>query len=211
MRYLCINVAGHEKVSMPANLRLVCGVLAVLAAILCGSVFAQPYPQRPVRVILPFGAGSGPDLVARLITEKLAQGLGQQVIVDNRVGANGIVALEAAAKAPADGYTIAFADIGQLAINRSLYKKLPYDPVADFAPVTIAYTTPFYILTSGKGPYKSLGELLAAAKAKPGALHYASTGSGSPTHLFMEQLKSAAGADLAHAPYKAGTQAVPAL
>ena len=182
-----------------------------MAAGLAPAAHAQSFPQKPVRVVLPFVAGSGPDLVARLLTEKMAQSTGQQFIVDNRAGANGQIALEAVAKSAPDGYTIVFADIGQFAINPSLYKKLPYDVEADFAPIAIAYTTPFYVLVSGKGPYKTLAELLAAAKAKPGGINFASAGSGSPTQLFMEQLKSAAGVDMAHIPFKGGPQIIPAI
>lgn len=182
-----------------------------IAAGLAPAAHAQSFPQKPVRVVLPFVAGAGPDLVARLLTEKMAQSTGQQFIIDNRAGANGLIALESVAKSPPDGYTIVFADIGQFAINPSLYKKLPYDAEADFAPIALAYTTPFYVLASGKGPYKTLAELLAAAKAKPGGVNFASAGSGSPTQLFMEQLKTAAGVDMAHIPFKGGPQIIPAI
>jgi tripartite-type tricarboxylate transporter receptor subunit TctC len=186
-------------------------LVATIAAGLTATAHAQAYPQKPVRVVLPFLAGTGPDLVARSLTEKMAQSTGQQFVIENRGGANGIIALEAVAKSPPDGYTIVFADIGQLAINRSLYKKLPYDPEADFAPIGVAYSTPFYVLTSGKGPYKTLAELLAAAKNKPGSVNFASSGSGSPTQLFMEQLKTAAGVEMAHIPFKGSPQIVPAI
>lgn len=195
--------------------RRVTGLIIALAGLLASSfappLHAQTYPQKPVRVVLPFLAGTGPDLVARSLTEKLSLSMKQQFIVENRAGANGLIALESVAKSPSDGYTIAFADIGQLAINRSLYKALPYDPENDFVPITIAYSTPFYVLTSAKGPYKTLGDLLAAAKAKPGGVSYASTGNGSPTHLFMEQLKTAVGAEILHVPFKGSTQVMPGI
>ena len=196
---------------MMRGLFVAMALAGAMAAGLAPAAHAQSFPQKPVRVVLPFVAGSGPDLVARLLTEKMAQSTGQQFIVDNRAGANGQIALEAVAKSAPDGYTIVFADIGQFAINPSLYKKLPYDVEADFAPIAIAYTTPFYVLVSGKGPYKTLAELLAAAKAKPGGINFASAGSGSPTQLFMEQLKSAAGVDMAHIPFKGGPQIIPAI
>ena len=193
----------------------VTGLIIALAGLLASSfappLHAQAYPQKPVRVVLPFLAGTGPDLVARSLTEKLSLSMKQQFIVENRAGANGLIALESVAKSPPDGYTIAFADIGQLAINRSLYKALPYDPETDFVPITIAYSTPFYVLTSAKGPFRTLGDLLAAAKAKPGGVSYASTGNGSPTHLFMEQLKTAVGADILHVPFKGSTQVMPGI
>jgi len=189
----------------------VAALLGAIAIAFATAAAAQAYPSKPVRVVLPFLAGTGPDLVARQLTEKLAQSTGQQFIVENRAGANGIIAMEAVAKSAPDGYTIAFADIGQLAINRNLYKKLPYDPEADFVPITIAYSTPFYILTSAKGPYKSLADLISAAKDKPGSVNYASTGSGSPTQLFMEQFKSATGVAITHIPFKGSTQIMPGI
>ncbi|OFW13771.1 MAG: hypothetical protein A3H27_09065 [Acidobacteria bacterium RIFCSPLOWO2_02_FULL_59_13] len=162
-------------------------------------------------MIVAFAAGSGPDIVARLISQNASTSLGQPLLVDNRPGANGLLALEAAAKAAPDGYTIAFADVGHLSINPSLYARLPYDPDRDFAPVTIAYATPFYVFVNSKSPYRSLADLIAAAKASPNTLTHGSAGNGSLTHIFMEQLKQKLEIPINHVPFKSGPQMAAAL
>ena len=178
-----------------------CGfMLGASLAAACAS--AQNYPTRPVRVIAPFTAGSAIDTLARVIGQKLADSWGQQMIIDNRVGANGIIGTEAAAKSPADGYTLYFGNVSTLAVNPHLYSKLSYNPVKDFAPVSLTASIPLVLVVHPSLPVKSVKELIALAKARPGQLNYASGGVGSAQHLPMEMLRVAAGIDLVHVPYK---------
>ena len=167
-----------------------------------GGALAQPYPAKPVRIISPFTAGSAIDTLARVLGQKLGDTWGQQVVVDNRVGANGIIGTEAAAKAAPDGYTVYLGNISTLAVNPHLYQKLPYDSVRDFAPVTMAATIPVVLVVHPSLPVKSVKELIALAKAHPGQLNYASGGTGSAQHLPMEMLRVEAGINIVHVPYK---------
>ena len=164
--------------------------------------FAQGYPSKPLRLITPVSAGSAVDTVARVVGQKLSDAWGQQVVVDNRIGANGIIGTEAAAKSPADGYTLYLGNDAMLATNPNLYTKLPYDPIRDFAPVTLAASIPLVLVVHSSLPVKSVQELIAFAKAHPGELNYASSGNGSPQHLPMEMLKAATGIRVVHVPYK---------
>jgi len=163
---------------------------------------AQTYPEKPVRLIVPFSAGSAVDTLARIPGQKLAELWGQQVVVDNRVGANGIISTEAAAKAPADGYTLVLANDAGLATSPALYPRLPYDPRRDFAPIALAASIPVVLVVNSSFPAASVKELVSQAKANPGKIHYASGGNGSAQHLPMEMFKLAAGIDLVHVPYK---------
>jgi len=163
---------------------------------------AQTYPEKPVRLIVPFSAGSAVDTLARIPGQKLAELWGQQVVVDNRVGANGIIGTEAAAKAPADGYTLVLANDAGLATSPALYPRLPYDPRRDFAPIALAASIPVVLVVNSSFPAASVKELVSQAKANPGKIHYASGGNGSAQHLPMEMFKLAAGIDLVHVPYK---------
>ncbi len=163
---------------------------------------AQNFPAKPVRVITPFTAGSAIDTLARVLGQKFGDTWGQQVVVDNRVGANGIIGTEAAAKAPPDGYTLYLGNISTLAVNPHLYLKLPYDAVRDFAPVTMAATIPVVLVVHPSLPVKSVKELIALARAHPGELNYASGGTGSAQHLPMEMLRVDAGINIVHVPYK---------
>ena len=163
---------------------------------------AQTYPDRPVRLIVPFSAGSAVDTLARIPAQKLSELWGQPIVVDNRVGANGTIGTEAAAKAPADGHTLVLANDAGLATSPALYPKLPYDPARDFAPITLAASIPVVLVVNASFPISSLKDLVEAAKARPGQIHYASGGNGSAQHLPMEMLKLAAGIDLVHVPYK---------
>lgn len=164
--------------------------------------FGQGYPSKPLRLIAPVSAGSAVDTVARVVGQKLSDSWGQQVVVDNRIGANGIIGTEAAAKSPADGYTLYLGNDAMLATNPNLYSKLPYDPIRDFAPVTLAASIPLVLVVHSSLPVKSVQELIAFAKAHPGELNYASSGNGSPQHLPMEMLKAATGIKVVHVPYK---------
>ena len=177
-------------------------LIAVLSLFCASSPFAQNYPAKPLRMITPVSAGSAVDTVARVVGQKMSDSWGQQVVVDNRIGANGIIGTEAAAKSPADGYTLFLGNDAMLATNPNLYSKLPYDPVRDFAPVTLAAWIPLVLVVHSSLPVKSVKELIALAKARPGEVNYASGGNGSPQHLPMEMLKAATGIKLVHVPYK---------
>ncbi len=155
-----------------------------------------------MHLIVPFSAGSAVDTLARIPGQKLSELWGQQVVVDNRVGANGIIGTEAAAKAPADGYTLVLANDAGLATSPALYPKLPYDPLRDFAPIALAASIPVVLVVNSSFPASSVKELVSQAKASPGKIHYASGGNGSAQHLPMEMFKLSAGIDLVHVPYK---------
>src|SRR5574341_953901 len=163
---------------------------------------AQSYPARPIRIIAQFTPGTSTDILARVIGGKLTEAWGQQVVVDNRSGAGGIVGTEIGAKAAPDGYTLTMAVSSAFGINPTLYAKLPYDVLRDFAPITNIALTPQTLVANPAFAAKSVKELVAAAKAKPGQLNYASLGSGSTSHLTMEMFRSAAGIRLNHVPYK---------
>jgi len=179
-----------------------------LAALLTAPAWAQTYPAKPVRVIVPFPPGGGNDVIARIVGEKLTERLGQSFVIDNRGGGNGIVGLQALAKAAPDGYTIGVGAAGPLAVNPSLYEKLPYDPLTDFAPVTNMVIFPLLLVTHPSFPPKTVPELLAYAKANPGKVFYASPGSGNSGHLAGELLNSLAKIDTTHVPYKGQGPAV---
>jgi tripartite-type tricarboxylate transporter receptor subunit TctC len=174
----------------------------------CGSAFAQPFPARPVRLIVTYTAGGPADIAARALAQKLAEFWGQQVVVDNRAGAGGIIGTELVAKAAPDGYTLLHGTAAGLIINPLLVKKLPYDTLRDFAPVSMVVIVPQLLVTNPAVPASTLKELIALAKARPGALNYASVGVGSPNHLGMELLKSMAGIDVVHVAYKGATPAM---
>ena len=155
-----------------------------------------------MHLIVPFSAGSAVDTLARIPGQKLSELWGQQVVVDNRVGANSIIGTEAAAKAPADGYTLLLTNDAALATSPALYPKLPYHPLRDFAPIALAASIPVVLVVNSSFPAASVKELVSQAKANPGKIHYASGGNGSAQHLPMEMFKLSAGIDLVHVPYK---------
>ncbi|OGB03741.1 MAG: hypothetical protein A3E79_09575 [Burkholderiales bacterium RIFCSPHIGHO2_12_FULL_61_11] len=167
------------------------------------AVVAQDYPSRPVKLIVPFGPGTTTDIVSRVIAEALAKPLGQAVIVENRAGAGGVIGSDLVAKSPADGYTLVMGTVGTHAINATLYKKLPYDPLKDFAPIAFAGYTPTLLVVAGNSPLKSLKDLAAQA-AKPGGVSFASAGIGTSGHLAGELLKARLGGEMVHVPYKEG-------
>src|SRR5687768_15052314 len=181
-------------------------ILAVLlaAALACGAVCAQQYPTKPVRFILPFGApGGAPDTIARMLAPKLSDALGQQVVVEPRVGAGGTIGTEVVANATPDGYTVLLTSPSH-AINATLYRKLPYDPVADFTPISLLAEVPNILVIHPSLPARSVKELIALARARPGSLNYGSAGSGSSQHLAGELFKKMAGVSMVHIPYKGG-------
>ena len=187
------------------------GILAatlVAATASSGAAVAQEFPNKPLRLIVPFPPGGGNDILARSVGQRLAEIIGQQVIIDNRGGAGGLIGAELAAKAVPDGYTIFLASIGNLAFNPALHAKLPYDPVRDFAPVTLLATSAFIMVVNPSVAAKSVKELIALAKAKPGTLNYASAGQGSSLHLTGEIFKLATGTDLVHVAYKGSAPAL---
>lgn len=177
-------------------------IVAIAALVASAGAFAQAWPAKPVRLVIPFPAGGSTDIVGRLIADKLSQALGQPFVIDNRAGAGGTTGSDVAAKAAADGYTLLMATSSTHAIAPGLYSKLPYDPVRDFAPVTLVGKATILLVTHPSVPAKTVGELVALAKAKPGQLNFGSTGNGSVSHLTAELFKSLAGVDMQHVPYK---------
>ena len=184
-------------------MRLLAALLvAPLLPLWClGAAQAQSYPSRPVRIIGPSTPGGAADLLARLLGQHMSESFGQPVIVDNRPGAGNIIGTDAVAKAAPDGYTLLMA-INNHAINAALYKSLPYDPLKDFAPVSLAVSTPHILVVHPAVPAKSVQELIQLAKKEPGKLHYASAGNGTAAHFAAELFKLAAGVDITHVPYK---------
>ena len=165
------------------------------------------YPERPVRVIVTFPAGGGTDIVARMVFQKVAERSGATFVIDNRGGAGGTIGTELAAKSPADGYTLVVVS-GSHTINPSLYKKLPYDTVRDFAPVTLLVTGPGLLVVHPSLPARTVRQLIALAKERPGQLLFASAGNGTPPHLAAELFKHMTGTNIVHIPYKGNAQAM---
>lgn len=178
-------------------------VTALALALAAGTADAQNYPMKPIRMVVAAATGGTPDILARIVGPKLVEQMGQPVIIDNRPGATGNVGADVVAKAPRDGYTVLMAT-GVIAISPSFYRKLPFDPVKDLAPVTQIASQSTFLFVQGDSPVKSLKDLIALAKAKPGTLGYASFGNGSPQHVAGELLQIAAGVKFIHVPYKSG-------
>jgi tripartite-type tricarboxylate transporter receptor subunit TctC len=172
------------------------------------TALAQQYPSKPVRLVLPYPPGGGSDTIARPLAQRLGEALGQQVVVENRGGAGGNIGMEHAARSAPDGYTMVFALTAQLAVNVSLFRKLPYDPVKDFDPITLLATGPYILVVHPSLPVKSVKELIALARARPGDLVYASSGNGSGGHLAAELMNSMARVKMLHVPYKGGGPAL---
>ena len=181
--------------------------LALLALMSCCAVAQTPYPSRPVRFIVPSAAGGGTDIIARAVAQKLSETFGQQFVVDNRPGAGQMIGIELVARSPADGHTILMA-ASTLAINSIMYKKVPYDPVRDFAPITQAASLPNILVVHPSLPVNSVKELVEYAKKNPGKLNFASAGIGTSPQMSIELLKSMTGIDMVHIPYKGTTPGV---
>ena len=196
----------------PRRLTLVRMVTIVLSALAASTTTlaaaADDYPSKPIRLVVPFPAGGPTDMVARPLAKFLGERLKQQVIVDNRGGAGGGIGAEVVAKAPADGYTLLMATVGTHAINATLYKHLPYDPVRDFTPISLVAAAPVALVANPSVPVKSVADVIALAKAKPGSLNFGTAGNGTPGHLTGEMFRTATGADLKHVPYKGSSPAV---
>lgn len=182
------------------------GFVAPLLAIAQAS--AQTFPDKAIRLVVPFPAGGPTDIVARPLGQMLADAVRQPVVIDNRGGAGGSIGADVVAKSPADGYTLLMATVGTHAINGSLYKKLPYDPVKDFTPIALVASAPVAVVVNPNTPYRTVTELLAQAAASSAPLSYGSAGSGTPGHLTGEMFAAAAGVRLQHVPYKGSAPAV---
>src|SRR5918992_828649 len=172
---------------------------------------AQGYPNRPIKVVVPYAAGGLPDTMARLVGQKMGESLGQQLVVENRGGAGGIVGTNEVAKAAPDGYTLLVADVAQVAINPHLFSSLPYDPLKELTGVSLLGTSALYLVAHPSLPASSMKELIAHVRAQPGKVSYGSSGLGSIHHLAMEALKTGLKLDMVHVPYKGTGQSVPAL
>ena len=189
---------------MRPSLQLVALTLSACLPAMTGSAIAQAYPGKTVRMLMPHPTGAGMDFVVRTVSQKLTESWGQQVIVDSRAGAGGIIGLQLAAKAAPDGYTLIPSSIGPFAVNHSLYSKLPYDTLRDFEPITLLISALNVLVVHPSVPAKSARELIALAKARPGQLRYGSSAHGNTDHLAGEMLKSMTGIDIVHVPYKGG-------
>ena len=185
-------------------------LICVVAGFFSSAALAQTYPTKPIRLLIPFGPGGAADIIGRLIAPGLAEGVKQQVVVDNRQGGGTIIATELLANAAADGYTLMLANIS-FGANPGLHKKLPYDTLRDFVPIVIVDFLPNILLVHPSVPAKSVGELIALAKSKPGSLNYASAGVGSSNHLNTELFNKDTGVQTVHVPYQSGGQVITAL
>lgn len=202
-----ISLGTRVKRSSPAFLPL---CMALFAAALSSATLGQSFPAKPIRLIVPQAPGGAPDVSSRILAQRISDSTGQQVIVENRPGAGGVVAAELVMRSPPDGYTLFVADTGHFGINPGLFPKLSYHPLKDFAPVTISGSTPLFFAVGAAVPAQNIRELLSLAKGAPGML-YGSSGNGTPHHLAMEFLKALAGVAIAHVPYKGVAQSVPAV
>jgi tripartite-type tricarboxylate transporter receptor subunit TctC len=193
--------------------RRILGAALAAAALsgLAGNAAAQAYPNRPIRMVVPFPAGESIDVIARVIAERWSSVLGQQIVVDNRGGAGGMIGTDMVAKAPPDGYTILMGNVGGLAIIPATSKKTPYDLLKDFTPVSQVSNVPFFMYVSAQTPFTTVKSVVDFGKANPGKLNFASTGIGSGVHLAGELFKTVAGVDMTHVPYKGVSQALPEL
>jgi len=169
--------------------------------------FAQAYPSKPIRLVVPFPPGGGTDSIARELANKM-QSSGYTFIVDNKPGTGGNIGVDAAAKSPADGYTLVMGQTSNLSINPSLYGKMPYDSVKDLTPVSLVASSPLVIVASANSPFHTLADVVKEAKAKPGSINFASSGNGTVSHLAAESFQKAAGIKLTHIPYKGASQGV---
>jgi tripartite-type tricarboxylate transporter receptor subunit TctC len=183
-------------------------LLAASFAALAVSAGAQTFPAKPIRVVVPFPPGGGTDIIAREITHKLTAQLGWTFVIDNKPGTGGNLGIDAVAKAAPDGYTLGLGQSSNLAINPTLYSKMPYDSVKDLAPVGLVASAPLVLVVATTSPYKTLADVVAASKAKPGSLNFASPGNGTVAHLSGELFQKTAGVKFTHVPYKGAAQAV---
>jgi len=192
----------------PSRLVSATAFVSLALALFAGAAVAQAYPAKPIRMIVPFPPGGGTDIAARTIANKLSDNVKWTFVVENKPGAGGSLGVEQAVKSPADGYTLVIGQTSNLAINPTLYAKLPYDPLRDLSPVALVVSAPVVFVVAANSRYASLGDLLAAAKTDPGGVTFASPGNGTVSHLTGELLQRAAGVKLTHVPYKGASQAL---
>ena len=188
-----------------------CAGAALAWIAVSGSLYAQSYPTKPIRWIVPFPPGGGTDVISRTLAQKLTEAWGQQVVADNRPGSGGTIGLATAAKLPPDGYNVVLGQLANMAIAPALYPKLQYDPIKDFSPVTLALMSPLILVAHPSLPAKNVKELIALAKAKPEAVTFGSPGNGTTGHLGTEIIKSAGGVKMTHIPYKGASPAFTGL
>ena len=181
---------------------------ALVLAMVAGPVWAQDFPSRPLKLVVPYAPGGGADSVARIVAKKVAENIGQPIVIENKGGAGSIVGTDLVAKAEPDGYTLLLGQSGPISINPAVYKSLPYDPVKDFAPITMTTAYPYILVVNAESPAKTLQEFVALAKSKPGGLNYGSTGVGAANHLVAELFASKAGLKMTHVPYRGTALAV---
>ncbi len=186
-------------------------LLAALAALGTAPVRADDYPSRPIRILVPYAPGGISDIAARVVGAKLTEAWGQQVAVENRPGGNGFIAMELTAKSAPDGYTLVMCTVGDVAINPALFKQMPYDVDRDFAPIATISDAPVVLATNGASPYKTVKDVIAAAKAQPGTLNVGTPGYGSINQLILESFALNTGTKFVHVPYKGGAPAAQAL
>ena len=179
-----------------------------LAAVLCGTAQSQDYPSKPVRIVVPYSAGGNADILGRTLAQKLGDALKQPFVVENRAGANGGIGTDFVAKSAPDGYTLLVTASGPITVNPTLYAKVPYDPIKDFAPISECAVYQYVLVTLASSRYKSIADIVAAARAKPGTVSYGSTGVGGGNHLAGELLALATGTQLTHVPYKGSAPAL---
>ena len=192
---------GMNRMNDNKNSKGWCGG-ALVALVICTPVWAQQYPTKPIRMVVPSAPGSGPDLIARVVAQKLTEALGRSVVTDPRPGAGGSLGAEIVAKAPPDGYTLIMGSAGSHSVNTALYPKLPYDAVKDFAPISLVSTAPNILIVHPSLPVRTVKDLVALARAKPGLLTFGSGGNGSTAHLSGELFRVLAKANMVHVPFK---------
>ncbi|WP_337877946.1 tripartite tricarboxylate transporter substrate binding protein [Caldimonas sp.] len=183
-------------------------VLALTTSLLCSGAWAQAWPNKAIRIVVPFPPGGGTDTIARETSQRVAAATGWTFVVENRPGAGGNLGVDMAAKAPADGYTIVIGQTSNLAINPTLYAKMPYDPQKDLAPIVLLANAPLVMVSGMSTPYKTLADVVQDAKAKPGRINFASPGNGTVAHLASEMFQKSAGIKMQHVPYKGAAQAL---
>ncbi|MEY4751783.1 MAG: hypothetical protein RIQ60_3997 [Pseudomonadota bacterium] len=194
---------------MTSTRRTLFMVLALVAATCCSSnALAQAWPAKPIRLVVPFPPGGGTDIIARETSQRVAKATGWTFVIDNKPGAGGNLGIDAVAKAPADGYTLALGQTSNIAINATLYSKLPYDPVKDLTPIVLLANAPLVMVTGAGTPYKTLADVVSAARSRPGQINFASPGNGTVAHLTGELFQKAAGIKAQHVPYKGSAQAM---
>lgn len=183
-------------------------LLALIACAACTVSFGQTWPSKPIRLVVPFPPGGGTDILAREVTQKITEATKWSFIVENKPGSGGAIGLDNIAKSPADGYSLVLGQTSNLAINPSLYKKLPYDPVKDLAPISMVASSPMVLVVATDSPYKTLADVVSDAKARPGTINFATSGNGTVGHLATELFQKEAGIKLVHVPYKGAAIAI---